>query len=39
VVPIGEFGCGWPGGGGHVLVTMAVCQAAASASSPSSARM
>jgi hypothetical protein len=23
VVPIGEFGCGGPGGGGHVLVTMA----------------
>jgi hypothetical protein len=23
VVPIREFGCGGPGGGGHVLVTMA----------------
>ena len=23
MVPIGEFGCGGPGGGGHVLVTMA----------------
>ena len=23
MVPIGEFGCGGPGAGGHVLVTMA----------------